>query len=266
MIQRHVFHSLILASAGLLVFGAAPALGQTRTLQAAGSSLGIDTPCARSVTIQPDPSLTGSFTAQATAAHPEELAELVFEGGGAAKLHGPEDECWGQNVRGFTRTMDIVVHVPTGVAIAIAEASDTKYVLGDIGGKLTLDLSGAVQLQAVSATDVSLDMSGTGSVAIGHVDGSMKTEISGAGEVRIDRGTIPDLNLSMSGSGKFTLSAGTVKQMPLEVSGDATVRIGGTVGDSTISLSGSGTIQLAKVTGSLTKEVDGDGTVTVGGP
>lgn len=265
MTQNDFVRRFILISGGLLAAGTAPAMAQSRHLEAAGRSLAIESPCARSVTIQPDPALSGSFTVQATAAHVEELAELTFDGGNTAKLHGPEDECWNQRLPHFVSTMDIVVHVPPSVAVAIGESGSAKYVVGNVGGKLSLDFSGDAQLQAAGATDLALDISGAATIGVGTVQGRANADISGSGDVHIDRGTISDLALSMSGTGKFTISGGAVSHVSVNISGDGTVRIGATADDATLDISGSGTVQLAKVTGALTKDIDGSGTVTVGG-
>jgi hypothetical protein len=256
--------SHLLYAAGLLLLTAGTALAQPRHLDATGTSLAIDGLCARSVTIQPDQSLSGKYTVVATADHPEELAQLAFDGGPTAKLHGPEHECWAQSDRSFARTLDIAIRVPAHAAMAIDESGGTKYTVGNVGGSLALDISGGVTLQAASATNVTIDLSGGGSVAIGQVDGSVEADVSGGGDIRIDHGTLPNLELSLSGAGKFALGQGAVKTMPAEVSGGGTVTIGATVGDATIDVSGAGHVQLAKVTGALTKDVDGNGTVTVG--
>jgi hypothetical protein len=250
----------------LLVLCAGAAQAQQRHMEATGARLAMGGLCARRVTIQPDPALTAKYIVLATADHPEELAQLTFESGATAKLHGPDRACWQQNGLDVARTLAIAIRVPAHVALAIEESGGAKYTIGDVGGALTLDMSGGVTLQAASATDLTLDLSGGGNIGIGQVDGSVKADISGGGEIRIDRGTLPALALSLSGGGTFSLAQGTVKTMPASVSGGGTVTIGATVGDATLEVSGGGSVQIAKVTGALTKDVDDSGTVTVGAP
>ena len=47
-----------------------------------GSALEIDTPCAKQVTIEPDPGLQSSITVSAVADNQQELTQLDFEGTG----------------------------------------------------------------------------------------------------------------------------------------------------------------------------------------
>jgi hypothetical protein len=248
----------------LCALASSAAIAQTRQMEAAGSSLAIDAPCARSVTIQPDSTLAEKFTLQATAAHPEELAQLRFDGGATVKLRGPKGQCWGEDGGSFVRTLDIALHVPPHVAMAIEESGGSKYVIGDVGGKLALDVSGGVTMQIGSTADIALDLSGGGDITLRQIDGSLTADISGGGSVRIDRAAMPDLTLSLSGGGSLTLDQGAVKTLALDVSGAGNVRIGATAGDATIAVSGSGNVDIAKVTGSFDKDVDGSGSVTIG--
>ena len=266
MHPHFTFPRLILQAACLLALCAGTAQAESRQMEATGASLAMSGLCARSVTIQPDPALTAKYTVLATADHLQELAQLTAESGATARLHGPQHGCWQQDGYDFVRTLAIAIRVPAHAALAIEESGGAKYTIGDVGGALTLDISGGVALQADNATDLTLDLSGGGTIGIGQVDGSVKADISGGGEIRIDRGTLPTLSLSLSGGGTFTLAQGTVKTMPASVSGGGTVTIGATIGDATVEVSGAGTVHLAKVTGALTKNVDDSGTVTVGAP
>jgi hypothetical protein len=243
---------------------ASGAIAQTRQMEATGASLAIDAPCARGVTIQPDPALTGKYTLQANAAHPEELAQLRFDSGATAKLRGPDFQCWKDASGSSDRTLEIVLRVPLHAAMAIEESGGAKYVIGDVAGTLTLGVSGGVTMQIGAAQDVALDLSGGGELVFRQIDGSMKAEISGGGGVRIDRASMPGLNLSLSGGGSFSLDQGMIKTLALDVSGAGSVKIGATAGDASVAVSGAGTVELAKVTGALSKEVDGTGSVTIG--
>jgi hypothetical protein len=256
-----------LAVAFLLALTTTAAMAQPRHMEASGESLAIDSPCATAVTIQPDPGLHGKFVADATADHPEEIAQLAFESGATAKLRVPADRCWKPAFSPlFQQTLTIALHVPPGTAMSIEESGGAKYTIGPVGGKLALSISGGVELRAVNATDVTLDLSGGGSVTLGQINGSLKADVSGGGDIHIDHGTLPDLTLSMSGGGSFALAEGAVKRMALDVSGAGSVHVGATVGDATVDLSGAGDVQIAKVTGALTKNVDGMGSINVGSP
>ncbi len=247
----------------LLLAGLAQA--EPRTLEATGSSLAIDSPCAKSVTVEPDASLSGRAVAVATADHPEEVSQLVFESGSTAKLHGPEERCWRQDdSSSFQRTLTIAVRVPPGFAVAVDEGAGARYELGDIGGQLTLDISGGVVVKAARAKEVAVDLSGGGEVSLGSVSGDMKAEVSGGGTIAVSHGDLKTLDLDISGGGGFTLDGGNVARLAVDMSGGGTAKLGATVGDATVEVSGAGDVHIAKVTGSLSKDIDGAGSVQIG--
>jgi len=246
----------------LLAAGAAAA--EPRQMTGSGSSLAVDSPCARQVTIDPDPSLSGQVVVDATADNPQELAQLVLTSGDAAKLRGPTDQCWRPNESfSFEPTLAIHIRVPPHFAIAVNESGSGDYRIG-VAGALSVDVSGSGKLQAESVTTLAVDMSGSGQLNVGRADGAVHAEISGSGAIDVANGTLPDLDLDISGSGGFRLAAGSVGRLKVDTSGSGKVRVDGTVGDASLDISGSGNVDIAKLTGSISQQVDGSGTVRIG--
>jgi hypothetical protein len=248
----------------LACLAAGAACAQPRHMEATGSSLGIDSSCARQVTIQPDASLSGRAVVDANADHPEETAQLVFDSGRAAKLHVAAEHCWRPTVWSGLPTLNISVRVPPGFPIDIEESGGVEYQLGDIGGPLELDLSGGVRLHGGRATSLQADLSGGGEITLASLDGNVKAEISGGSTIAVKTGSLPALSLDISGGGGFQLDAGTVGKLELDLSGGGGAKIGATVGDAALEVSGGGTVNIAKVTGNLTKDVSGSASVNVG--
>ena len=248
----------------LLAVSASASHGETRHMEGAGSSLAIASPCARSVTIQPDPALTDRVVIDATAEHPEETAELVLDNGGNLRLHGPRNTCWEPaSESDFDPTMTIAIRVPAAMALTIDESGGAEYTLGDLHGPLTLDISGGVKLRAGSAGALTLDLSGGADIGVGRLDGTAKGELSGGGSVRIGQAALQDLTIELSGGGDVHIGSGQISRATIAISGSASVQIGAVVGDATVDLSGVGSVRFAKVTGRLNKTVDGIGTVSV---
>jgi hypothetical protein len=255
---------IILPAIALTLAGAAQAQAQSRHLTATGASLEIDSPCARQVSVTPDPALNNRIEVDATAGNQDELAQLAFDSGTTAKLHGPAVECWRPGSReSFTPTLVLAIRIPPAMAVAIDESGAAHYQLGAVG-KLALNISGAVHLQAERAETATIDVSGKADIGIGQLDGDLATEISGAGDVHVDHGTMKRLTLNLSGHGGFKLGSGDVGRLTLDLSGAGDADVGATIGDATVTVSGAGDVRLAKVTGRLMKEVDGMGSVTVG--
>ena len=258
MINRLALLALCLCSA---------AHAQTRHLEATGASLAIDSPCARAVTIQPDAALHGHFILDAQADHAEETQRLLFDSGTTAKLHINTHDCDGAFFGSTGQsTLELTLRVPADSALAISESGGARYMIGAVG-KLDLDISGGIQLQAASATDVALSLSGGATIKIGQTSGSMKVDVSGGGDIHIDQATLGDLALSLSGGGAFALKGGSIGRLTLDVSGAGSVQIGAPVnGDATISMSGAGEVRLARVSGKLTKDINGVGSIDIGSP
>ena len=220
-----------------------------RSVEVDGSSLAIDDPCARQVTVTTDPALHGRVAVAATADHPEEIGRLSFDTQGAARVRPLHDResCWTPGPDGsFTPTLRLVLRVPDGFGVSINEPGFGQYEVGTVG-PLRLDLSGA------------------GTVGVARVAGLAAINLSGAATVTIAQATADRLDAEMSGAGSVTVSQGRIGRVHVDVSGAGMVQVGGSVGDASVDLSGLGSVRFAVVTGRLTRKVSGAGSVSVGG-
>ncbi|HTZ71117.1 MAG TPA: hypothetical protein VMB71_10745 [Acetobacteraceae bacterium] len=253
-----------LALAFVLAAGAADAA--TRHMSVPGTSLTIDSPCARQVIVDPDPAYPNDIVLEATADHEEETDLLVLTGGDEPRLRvQDQDHCWRPDFGlDFHPTLVITLHVPPKSPIKIDESGASTYRLGAIGGPLSFDLSGAVNLQAADITTLDASISGTGQVRIAHADGNLTADLSGTGGIELSDAMIPEASLDISGMGGFHLADGSIGKLKLSSSGTAAVTIGGTVGDASLEISGVGKVSIAKLTGSLSKDISGMGDVVIG--
>src|SRR5271168_5512201 len=101
-----------------LALSAPLAHAQSRHETMSGNSLVIETPCARTVTIQPD-GAAGQITLDATAEHQEEVAQLLFTSEDSPRLT-VEHDCWKPNLSfNFHSTLLVTLHVPPGIPLNI---------------------------------------------------------------------------------------------------------------------------------------------------
>lgn len=231
-----------------------------------GASLSVDSPCARHVDIRADPALHGQVAVTASADHQEELDRLIVDTARErVRIHTVPQGCWRPALDfSFTPTLTLVVRVSAEAAIAIDESGAGDYDIGDIGGPLDLDLSGAAKVRAGRATDLTTDISGDASVIVTAAEGRGSIGISGHGSVVVNQARMPALHIDLSGAGSVSIGIGHVGHATLSESGFGTVRIGGDVDDAKVDISGAGSVHFAKVNGSLEKDVSGAGSVTVG--
>jgi hypothetical protein len=238
----------------------------SRDVSLAGDGLSVDSPCARHVDIRPDPALHGQVAVTASADRQEELDRLVIDTRrGRAQIHTVEQGCWRPALDfSFTPTLTLVVRVPVAMPIAIDESGAGEYTIGDVGGGLELDLSGAAKVGAQHAADFATDISGDASVTVAKAEGKGAISISGHGSVAVGEARMPALSVDLSGAGSVSIGNGHIGHATLDESGFGSIRIGGEVDDAKVDLSGAGSVHFAKVNGALEKDVSGAGNVSVG--
>jgi hypothetical protein len=244
-----------------------PALGASRHLVASGTGLGIDSPCARQISVMPDG--TGrDVTMDATADNQQEVDQLVLTGGQSVKLFVPNrgpNSCWHPvGAPGFEPTLSLAIHVPAAFPLGIDESGRADYTVGDIQAPLSLDFSGMVNLHGDGAGAINMDLSGAGNVTIAHANGPLHADLSGRGSLVIGNASISAAALDLSGNGSIRIDHGDISNIQLSDSGAGNVSIGATVGNGAVDISGVGAIKIAKVTGALEKDVSGVGTIEIG--
>lgn len=240
------------------------ATAATRQATLAGSSLAVDTPCARQVDITPDPALHARITVQADALHQEELDRLVMEDGVTARIRTRRGGCWQAEDGQFRPTLALTIHVPPALALAVAESGAGRYAIGPVGGALTVELSGVADISAADVVRLTVDLSGSGKIAIDQVEGPATVDISGHGTVQVGHAAMPHAAVALSGVGDFTIGSGQVGSVTVENSGVGHVGIGAAVGNAKVEMSGAGSIHFSSISGTLQKDVSGLGDVSVG--
>ncbi len=263
-------HAARPALAALFALATHAACAANRDSTLAGSSFTIDSPCAHHVEIRPDAGLHGQAAISATADHQEELDRLLFE----TRPHAGKEEaivrtvpagCWRPEPFGqFDPTLVIVVRVPAGFPVSIDESGAGRYAVGDVGGPLSLDVSGAAHIAALHASTLDIDLSGAGAVTLARAEGAADIKVSGHGSVAIAQAAMPKLDIDLSGAGSVTIENGKVGSASVDESGFGQVSFGGEVGDAKVDISGAGSVHFGRLTGALEKDVSGAGSVSVG--
>lgn len=260
---RHALSTLLAILALPILSAPASALERAQTLT--GDRLSIDSPCARHVDIQPDPALHDGIVVRASADHPEELAQLLFDTQDGARIHVRPTGCWRPDGSGsFVPTLTLSIRVPSRMPLAIDESGAAEYGIGAVGGPLRLDLSGSVTLVDAQVAALDAQLSGTANVSVARAQGEGHIDLSGSGNLTIDQADLSVLVASVSGTGQVTIAHGQVGPATLDISGTGAIRIDAVVDSATADVSGVGHVRLARVTGALRKDISGVGTVTVG--
>lgn len=257
-----------------------------------GTALAMNSPCAKSVSIEPSSDLSGKVEVAAKARRSSEIDQLDVAGGSTAAIGARK--CGGGmphiSFSLFTLGIDsgpsleITVKVPAGTAIDIREAKSTDYRIGSVGGVLTADLSGSGDLSAEEATDPVLRLSGSGDAKFDKVTGKLQGRlsgsgdlsigradlasadltVSGSGDVKVDEGDFSTLTVRLSGSGDLKVGDGRIGSLTLVSSGSANAHLASVVADADLSAGGSSDIDVNEVTGQLKQVRHGSATIKIG--
>jgi len=237
-----------------------------------GNALAIATPCASSVTITPDPTLHGQMDIVATAPNKDEITELQTRSGATTYLSGAGSHCLGQS--GCTETsavcdglpnppnLKLALTVPAGIAIAITETQGTDYDIADIGGSLSLNLSGSGDVNAASATSLNAALTGGGDAHIASVTGPIQATLSKSGDLDIANVASPTTNLTLNGDGDVNIAAGNVGLLTAALSHDGDLHAPDAA-SATLQLSADGDAELVNISGNLSATLTGDGDLSV---
>ena len=116
--------------------------------------------------------------------------------------------------------------------------------VGNVAGKLSLDVSGLGDVRVGSTGSATVSLSGMGDVEVASVNGPLNIEASGMGDIRVRGGHATTMRASLSGMGDLSF-----KGVADSLDADA---------------SGMGGISVAKVTGPVRKSRSGLASIHVG--
>ncbi len=234
--------------------------------------LAIATPCASAVTINPDPALHGQINITATARNKSEITQLESHGGAAALLSGAGSHCLGASACTETQsicagmpddpTLKLTISVPETIAIDITEAQGAEYNIGNVGGPLTLNLSGTGDVADAGATSLDATLTGSGDAHLATVTGPVNATLSARGDLDIDAAAAPSSNLTLNGEGDVNVSAGSLGALTATLSHDGDLHVPQT-GSATLMLTGDGDVDIDQIHGNLKATLTSDGDLSV---
>ncbi len=227
--------------------------------------------------------------------------EVTIDG----RLRGRVSDCvgGGAEVRGYEsatpeRIPVITIRAPRELVLERSGAGTTEIgasqsldldfsgcssaTIGDIAGKLGLDLagSGSIAVGAVRtleadvagsgdlrvaavAEGANVDMAGSGTVTLASLTGSLSTDSAGSGMLVVEGGAVSVAEVDMAGSGDVTIAA-PVETLKVSIIGSGDVEVANTVGDLDAEIAGSGSVVARSVSGNSSSEVFGSGEVRIG--
>ena len=263
----------MLAAAGLAA--ATGALAAEKDWTVDGTALSVTTPCAKTVSIEPATSLSGKIEISASAQHQEEIDQLAISGGSRASIGSKERHCKGNGPHlsfgganiGITTgsTLELIVKVPTGAALEIKESGSADYRIGAVDGPLKAELHGSGDIDAEKVRDVVVHQTGSGDARFDTITGNIEGKITGSGDFEVAHADSPAAVYSLTGSGNVEIEEGKIGSLSVTISGSSDVSVRASVTDADLTLRGSGDVALREVTGHVQQTVHGSGRIDIGG-
>jgi hypothetical protein len=255
------------------------------------NALVIATPCAATVTINPDPTVHGQVLVTAKAHTKAQIMQLQSHGGATAYLTGIGSHCAGQSACTETESvcagqpddpnLTLTLTVPANLTLDITDAQDAEYDIGDTHAPLVLDITGDGDVNAGAITSLNAELAGSGDLHAASVTGPITATLSkngdldiaqvaapattltldGDGDVNIDAGNLGTLNATLSKAGDLHVPAAQAATLILSADGD--VDLGPVAGNLSATLTGDGDLSVDSVGGDATVSSTADGDVTI---
>jgi len=156
------------------------------------------------------------------------------------------------------------IEVPPGMALVLTANGGGDIKIGDIGGPLTLDLTGSGDVTAGRTGPLILSLAGGSDVSLGSVFGPAVLTLAGGGDVKMT-GVHGPLTVRSNGSGD--LAIGSIDSPAVDVQGNGHGDIligGGTIGSLGVRLNGAGDFATAASSREANLSAHGGGDMRVG--
>ena len=173
----------------------------------------------------------------------------------------------------------VVVHAPQDVrvgasgavfgrigrsgSVELSNAGCGDWLIANVQGTLRINDAGSGDVRAGRAGALAARVAGSGDVATREISGPATIDMAGSGDVSA-ASISGDLHASVAGSGDVKIRDGHAPDMQVRIAGSGDVTFDGTADEVNAVIAGSGDVNVARVTGPIHKSVFGSGDVNVG--
>jgi hypothetical protein len=173
----------------------------------------------------------------------------------------------------------LVVHAPLDVRVgaggavfgSIGRARSVElsnegcgdWTIANVEGDLKINEAGSGDVRAGRAGRLVIHVAGSGDVATRDIAGPAVVDIAGSGDVNV-ASVSGDLRASVAGSGDVKVAGGKAPNLVAHLAGSGDVDFEGEAGSVSAAIAGSGDVNVAKASGPVKKSVFGSGGVNIG--
>ncbi|WP_297697278.1 DUF2807 domain-containing protein [Phenylobacterium sp.] len=145
----------------------------------------------------------------------------------------------------------------------LANAGCGDWTIANVEGRLRLNEAGSGDVRAGSAGEAHVRVAGSGDVVTAEVRGPLQVEIAGSGDVTV-ASIGGALNARMAGSGDVRVRDGHAPVVNVAIAGSGDLSFGGVADRLSAKIMGSGDVRVRQVKGPVSKMVMGSGGVSIG--
>jgi len=180
---------------------------------------------------------------------------------------------------GWREMPQLVVHVPRDADVEasgavfgsvgrtanldLANAGCGDWTIANVEGRLRLNEAGSGDVRAGSAGAAHVRVAGSGDVVTAEVRGPLQVEIAGSGDVTV-ASIGGALDARMAGSGDVRVRDGHAPVVNVAIAGSGDLSFGGVADRLSAKIMGSGDVRVRQVKGPVSKMVMGSGGVSIG--
>jgi hypothetical protein len=180
---------------------------------------------------------------------------------------------------GYDQMPEIVIRTPRDADVAaggavfgsvgrsanldLSNAGCGDWAVANVDGRLRVNLAGSGDLRAGTAGEARLRVAGSGDIRTKEITGPLQVEVAGSGDVWV-ASIAGDLDAKIAGSGDVTVAGGQAGAMTASIAGSGDVSFDGVAESLKARVAGSGDVRAREVRGEVSKTVIGSGDVRVG--
>ena len=153
--------------------------------------------------------------------------------------------------------------VGRSASLELGNAGCGDWTVANVEGQLRLNEAGSGNVRAGSAGEAHVRVAGSGDIWTTDIRGPLSVEIAGSGDVTVGSLGGP-LEARVAGSGDVRVRGGHASTMNVSIAGSGDVDFRGVADSLKARIMGSGDVRVREVRGPISKMVMGSGGVTVG--
>jgi len=147
-------------------------------------------------------------------------------------------------------------------SLEFSEGGCGNWQLASVSGGAKVNIGGSGDVTLAGAADTAVNIGGSGNFTTTSIN-ALDANIGGNGDIVADRVSGP-VKINIGGSGNVKLNSGVAPAMEVNIAGSGDVRFGGEAKSLKVNIVGSGDVRVKTVTGNISKSVMGSGNVIVG--